>query len=72
MCKLVYIQDLDYIFYAVIHMMSYFSKTLPNHLLHILQQHGFIVRVCLPHWPACSQDLSPTENHLAHKKVKQI
>lgn len=40
----------------------YFSKTMPSHILHVLQQHGFVVRVRVLDWPACSPDLFPIEN----------
>lgn len=37
------------------------SKTIIKCILHLLQQHGFIIEEVL-NWPACSLDLSPTEN----------
>ncbi len=39
----------------------YFSRTMQNHILQLLQQHGFVVEESGAEF-ACSPDLSPIEN----------
>ncbi|KAI4902624.1 hypothetical protein NFI96_004127 [Prochilodus magdalenae] len=38
------------------------KTAMPNHILHMLQQHSFTVRVRVLNWPVCSPDQLPIEN----------
>lgn len=60
-CELNTCCQVDHIFFFK-EGLVYFSKTMPNHILLILEEHGSVVRVWVLNWPACSADLSPIEN----------
>lgn len=43
--------------------LHYSSETIPNHILHVLQQHDCIVKkVQVLNWPSCSPKLKPIDN----------